>query len=185
MSHDEKLVEQVKGNQSFATPIRRSEKKDAIPYMWKAHVQPISSEEDCVFYPLEFLDYSSAGVSESVVQNTDFMMDISQALLNMGLSDLFGVSLLHRSYVTLAENEAVLETSNDKHRRLNFAAISRNNLLEMQDTTQTLWSFKLASDGSCGGHSCSGHTDCSGHCIHCSNHCGNHCGDHSDYDGES
>ena len=85
MSHDEKLVEQVKENRSFATPIRRSEKKDAIPYMWKAHVQPASSEEDCVFYTLEFLDYPSTGVSESVVQNTDFMMDLSQALLNMGL----------------------------------------------------------------------------------------------------
>jgi hypothetical protein len=176
MTPDEKLVEQIEGYRSFATPVKRTEKVNAVPYMWKVQQERDGNGHE--FYPLEFVDSVDAESWTAVIQNESFLSDIAKALSDLNVIDLFGVSILHRDHIKLAEGETVIETSNEKERKLNFAAVVRNDIPQDMTVTRTLWSFatldKQFSSGECG-HS--DNDDC-GHwgseCAHCG-HCG-HCG---------
>jgi hypothetical protein len=173
MTPDEKLVEQIEGDRSFAKPVKHTEKVNAVPYMWKAQEDLVLS--DYVFYPLEFVDSADTESWTAVIQNKSFLSDIAKALSDLNVIDLFGVSILHRDHIKLAEGETVIETSNEKKRKLNFAAVSRSSISPKIEVTQTLWSFSKLGDGRCGGHSCSGHLDCEGHCYaHETTTCGMH-----------
>jgi len=151
LSHDERLVERFIGNRSFAVPLNVDEAVRAVPYTWKA-VKNFDSE-GWNFYPLEFVECPESIFFEKVTQNEAFFADMANELSEMGVTDVFGVSILHRSAIKLAEGEILLETSNKQERRLNFSAVSKNKI----ESTQTLWAFKPSEDGACGQHECGNH----------------------------
>jgi hypothetical protein len=161
MSHDEMLVERFTGDRSFAVPLKRNEGICAVPYMWKA-VRHLESES-WIFYPLEFVECSDDESFKTVTQNEAFFADIAGALSSLGVADVFGVSLLHREAIRLAEGDTILETSNGRERRLNFQGVSKEKLSTELDLTRTLWAFN-SSDG----YTCNRHDDCGRHgCAHC------------------
>lgn len=164
MSDDEMLVERFIGERSFAVPLSESESIRAVPYMWKAVKH--SESESWVFYPLEFVECPDDKLFETVTQNEVFFADMANVLSNLGVTDVFGVSVLHREAIRLTEDHTILENSNGRERRLNFQGVSKEKLSTELDLTRTLWAFN-SSDG----YTCNRHDDCSGHgCAHCEGH---------------
>ena len=162
LSDNERLVEEFEGNNAYVKPT--AEYGDAIPYMWKVEQNQISGE--WVWFPLEFVRVTeavSAAVERSaaVVNNSEFLNEIAAKLSELGMTGMFGISILHRDAIKVAEGEILVESTDDAARVLTLSAVSRENV-DRTNLTQTLWQFPNA-EGFEVGAMCS-------HCTHCT-HC--------------
>ncbi|MEG4283649.1 glycerol-3-phosphate ABC transporter substrate-binding protein [Microcoleus sp. A006_D1] len=162
LSNNERLVEEFDGNNAYVKPT--AEYGDAIPYMWKVEQNQISGE--WVWFPLEFVRVTeavSAAVerSKAVVNNSNFLNEIAGKLSQLGMTGMFGISILHRDAIKVAEGEILVESTDDAARVLTFSSVPRQNV-DRTTLTQTLWQFPNA-EGFEVGAMCS-------HCTHCT-HC--------------
>ncbi|TAF50707.1 MAG: glycerol-3-phosphate ABC transporter substrate-binding protein [Oscillatoriales cyanobacterium] len=140
LSDNERLVEEFDGNNAYVKPT--AEYGDAIPYMWKVEQNQASGE--WVWFPLEFVR-----VTEAV------------KLSELGMTGMFGISILHRDAIKVAEGEILVESTDDEARVLTLSSVPRQNV-DRTTLTQTLWQFPNA-EGFEVGAMCS-------HCTHCT-HC--------------
>lgn len=165
LSDNERLVEVFEGNNAYLQPT--AEYSDAIPYMWKVERNETSGES--VWFPLEFVRVTeavSAAVerSEAVVNNSEFLNEIADKLSELGMTNMFGISILHRDAIQVAEGEILVESTDDEARILTLSSVPRQDV-DSVTLTQTLWQFPHA-EGFEVGAMC---THCS-HCTHCT-HC--------------
>lgn len=141
LSAEERLVEEFEGNNSYIKPT--TEYSDAIPYMWKVEPSQVSGE--LVWFPLEFVRNTkqvAAAVerSEAVVNNQDFLKAMAAKLSELGLSNMFGISILHRDAIKIAEGEILVENTDDEGRFLKFSSVPKPEV-DPATLTQTLWQF--------------------------------------------
>lgn len=162
LSDNERLVEEFEGNNAYIKPT--ADYSDAIPYMWKVERNPTSGE--LVWFPLEFVrvtEAMSAAIqrSEAVVNNSGFLNEIADKLSELGTINMFGISILHRDTIKVAEGEILVESTDDEARVLTFSSVPRQDI-DPATLTQTLWQFPNT-EGFEVGALCS-------HCTHCT-HC--------------
>ncbi|WP_293338838.1 glycerol-3-phosphate ABC transporter substrate-binding protein [Microcoleus sp. CAWBG58] len=162
LSDNERLVEEFDGNNAYVKPT--ADYGDAIPYMWKVEQNQASGE--LVWFPLEFVRVTeavSAAVERSaaVVNNSEFLHEIAGKLSELGMTGMFGISILHRDAIKVAEGEILVESTDDEARVLTLSSVPRQNV-DRTTLTQTLWQFPNA-EGFEVGAMCS-------HCTHCT-HC--------------
>ncbi len=162
LSPNERLVEEFQGNNSYIKPT--TDYEEAIPYMWK--VERDSTSGQWVWFPLEFVRGAEAAQttaerSEAVLNNHEFMSEIAAKLSELGLTSIFGIGILHRDAIQVAEGEILVESTDDEARVLTFASLPRP-AVDPTTLTQTLWQFPTA-QGYEVGSMCQ-------HCTHCT-HC--------------
>ena len=174
ISQDEILIRQFVGNTAYMRPLKAKDHKGAVPYLWKFD-RSTSGEG---FYPLEFVEYEprdqqDARVQvEMIAQSHGFLSDMADKLIELGLTDVFGiVSLYSRKPFSLKDGETLLELTDKPRRTLTLEPALQSKVRTM-DTTQTLWIFtppvKVAAQEWSG-------TECNNHCIsHCQRHCNGH-----------
>lgn len=156
LSAEERLVEEFEGNNSYIKPT--TEYSDAIPYMWKVEQNQVSGE--WVWFPLEFVrntEQVAAAVerSEAVVNNQEFLSAIAAKLSELGMTNMFGISILHRDAIKIAEGEILVENTDDEGRVLTFSSVPRPEV-DPTTLTQTLWQFPTVKG-----------VDVAGFCGHC------------------
>ncbi len=158
---EELLVEEFEGNHAYIRPT--AECADSLPYMWKLEQDKHSGES--TWTPLEFVRRTDAAeVAEraaTVAQNPTFLKELAEKLADLGVTNLFGFSVLHRETIHVAEGNILVESTDDDARVLMFSALPRTEV-DPKTLTQTLWKFSAE-----GG--VEGVTECS-HCTHCT-HC--------------
>lgn len=162
LADNERLVEEFEGNNAYVKPT--AEYSDAIPYMWKVEQNRVSGE--WVWFPLEFVRVTDAVAatlerSEAVVNNSEFLNEIASKLSELGMTEMFGISILHRDAIKISEGEILVESTDDEARVLTFSSVRREDI-DASTLTQTLWQFPHA-EGFEVGAMCS-------HCSHCT-HC--------------
>ncbi|MEG4111251.1 MULTISPECIES: glycerol-3-phosphate ABC transporter substrate-binding protein [unclassified Microcoleus] len=162
LADNERLVEEFDGHNAYVKPT--AEYGDAIPYMWK--VEKDRASGNWVWFPLEFVRVSeavSAAIkrSEAVVNNSEFLNEIAGKLSDLGMTDMFGISILHRDAIKVAEGEILVESTDDEARVLTLSSVPRQDV-DRATLTQTLWQFPN-DEGVEVGAMCS-------HCTHCT-HC--------------
>jgi hypothetical protein len=167
---NERLVEEFTEDSFSIKPIAVENQEQLIPYLWKAD-HPAGSNS-WQYYPLEFLKLSQSQEiiqqhSKTIIQHTKFLDDMAHQLFDLGLSQTFGITLLHRDCLALKPDEILVETTDEQNRILTCSPITKNKV-PSEDLTQTLWSFTLYSS-----------VNTLGQCImHCNSHCNGHCVGH-------
>ena len=173
LSANERLVEEFEGNNSYIKPT--TEYSDAIPYMWKVEQSQASGE--WVWFPLEFVrntEQVAAAVerSEAALNNQEFLNAIAAKLFELGIANIFGISILHRDAIKIAEGEILVENTDDEGRFLKFSSVPRPEV-DPATLTQTLWQFPTVESfevaGLCGHctHSPKAEIEVVGLCGHC------------------
>ena len=158
LSNEEKLIRHVLKNKILISPKVHIE---AIPYMWTF----VEGE----IFPVEFLEESSITSSfklkvESLYQGSEFLLNFNKKLVELGVDNLFGLSLIPHSLFSFEENEELIETEDFTSRELLISVIKKDELKKIE-STKTLWAFSKKKEGL----DCTVH--CVVHCMHCAVHC--------------
>lgn len=157
----EVLVETQSVGESHLKPQSWTSDEALVPYMWKVTTR-------CEVFPLEFVqaDEDKSRKTAFVLSNSAFLADLTRTILELGLEDVAGFSVLHRDHLTDID-PSTLELTNDQLRKLVVLPMSKTDrppqdFLKSDDseTVRTMWTFRKKSDEI---HEC-------GHCWHC-NHC--------------
>ena len=101
-------------------------------------------------------------LSVPVLNNRDFLGEMANKLIDLGLTETFGLSLLHREDIPRAEGELLVETTDEQARLLLFSVVARG-VFDPDRLTQTLWKF---SDETASVTECN-HCNHCWHCTHC------------------
>jgi hypothetical protein len=166
LSPNERLVEGYLGDKRCCRPKDVANCLGVLPYMWK--VTPNYGAE-WRYHPLEFFPSTDerlnfSDLTNRVLSNDVFLTEMASKLMELELTDMFGISILHRTSIPLSQNEILVETTNEASRTLLFSAMVRDNIPPQTVLTKTLWRFD-----------CDVHREqACGHCVHCSSHCA-HC----------
>lgn len=162
LAETERLVEEFADNHAYIKPT--TDCTDLLPYMWKVEQD---QTQQWHWVPLEFVrrtDAVTAAVERAaaVADNPAFLQDLAAKLAELGMTERFGFSILHRDAIQVAPGEILVESTDDDARVLTFSALPRTDV-DPTTLTQTLWQFPGES-GMVVGAECSHCT----HCTHCS-----------------
>ena len=154
---DELLLESLAPTGSITAPAALTE-SGIVPYLWKVER---GDQGQKAWYPLEFVrvDGHTADAvrqAERLERQTDFLAAMADAIISLGVSNLFGITTLHRS-VMLNDPDAIAHETTDRiNRKLTLVSLPR---ADHDPTTgfETVWSFVPS-----GGSEVEG--DCKGHC---------------------
>lgn len=163
LGSDELLVETIEQDAATIRPAAMSMLSDTIPYMWRL----MGLDDGSIrWVPLEFVRKQSVEAShvEFVTQlstATDFFASFTDRLLSLGVANVFGLALHHRSRIQFDRSAlALLETDNISERALSIRPVPRERSASA-DWTQTLWRFPsvggVLTDSECDQHGCAGH----------------------------
>jgi hypothetical protein len=174
LNSHERLVEEFVDNKFYIKPCAEGNLSEITPYLWKA--EPNQDLGECNYFPLEFAHVNDdtlkiKEVVESVTGNHKFLAEMATKLSELGLADTFGIAVLHRDSIKLAEGEIVVETTDESARILTCSSAVQASI-DSDKLTQTLWQF-TPDESLKGAAACIGHNKCShcvGHCLHCLNH---------------
>ncbi|MBD2303175.1 glycerol-3-phosphate ABC transporter substrate-binding protein [Nostoc sp. FACHB-190] len=156
----ERLVENFQDGKFYSRPVKYNNELCLVPHTWKLE---ILSNNVFNWYPLEF-GYRN-NLDLPIIDNLDFFVEMSLTLSTLNMEDTFGVTVLHRDFITLDRDEILIETSDDSQRVLIVSSVKKSIVDKDKDLlTQTIWKF---SSNNLEHH-------CSGHCHHCNQHC-HHC----------
>jgi hypothetical protein len=108
-----------------------------------------------------------------------FFCELAERLAELNLLDVFGVVRRNICNIPIADDELLVERTDEANRLLTLKPEHRSEL-NIDELTETSWSFTPVEDipdlnvtAVCKG------THCTGHCIsHCKGHCQGHCIDH-------
>jgi hypothetical protein len=170
----ERLVEKFVDNKFYIKPWAEENCSEITPYLWKAESNHESEEWN--YFPLEFAHINDdtakiKEIAESVTTNHEFLAEMAAKLSELGLADTFGIAVIHRDSIELAEGEIVVETTDETARILTCSATFQASI-DPDKLTQTLWTF-TPNESLKGARACIAHDKCShciGHCVHCINH---------------
>ena len=142
---NERLVRKSIDNIHYVRPQIQESCDCLIPYLWK--VGQNYSLGQWSYYPLEFVDITSIEVvgkdlSESVMKNQEFLSDMAAKLSDLGLTDIFGIIIVHPIVTGLDEEKSLFEMTNN-HTRTNMCLLTSTKTLEQETATPTIWSFRL------------------------------------------
>lgn len=147
----ERLVRSYHDNRATMKPLTDSVYRP--PYIWQLEDLPSGLQG---LRPLEFLDPSGGTISESVViagymleNSPDFVEEFGANLVRLGLDRTFGLIALNSDWITLAEDEILVETTDFKARRLTLSPFKRAEISDLDELTETVWSFKVDTDLLC------------------------------------
>lgn len=162
----ERLAEEFAEDKIYISPCTEAYTENLTPYMWK--LQNCDQTNQLTWYPLEFvhpnsIDHNNATELATALYNkNEFLDEMAETLAKMNLSDVFGISTLHRS-ILVHEDEIRLETTDHDLRTLTISAISTKDV-NFDALTETSWSFTASADFEVSGM-------CSTHCFfHCQGH---------------
>ncbi len=170
----ERLVEEFVDNQFHIKPCTEGNCSEMTPYLWKA--EPNQESGDWNYFPLEFAHANHEmlkvkDVAKSVTSNHEFLAEMATKLSELGLTDIFGIAIIHRDLIQLDEGEIIVETTDEAGRTLTCSATVQASI-DQDKLTQTLWTFTL-NESIKGAAACFLHNSCSHcvrHCLHCLNH---------------
>jgi hypothetical protein len=143
-------------------------------YLWKVEAAQQSGTWN--YFPLEFArvnhdTHKIKDAAELVTSNHEFLAEMATKLLELGLADIFGIAIIHRDLIKLAEGEIIVETTDDAARTLTCSATVQASI-NPDKLTQTLWTFE-PNEPVKGATACYIHNNCRHcvrHCLHCINH---------------
>jgi len=148
----ERLVETKGDYFSFIQPKTYSEvspcDQKEVPYIWKLGDQKLG-ERPNIFYPLEFTEINEADkeLVERLSSDSVFLGEIGRKLGELGLINIFGLTIAHRYHITRIDGTS-MEYTDEKRRILHIVPTSRAPVdQEMQgiydihdvDEIQTSW----------------------------------------------
>ena len=170
----ERLVEDFVDNQFLIQPQIEADCPDVAAYLWKVEATQKSGTWN--YFPLEFsrVNHDTRQIkdaAESVTSNHKFLAEMATKLSELGLADIFGIAIIHRDLIKLAEGEIIVETTDDAARTLTCSATVQASI-DLDKLTQTLWTFE-PNEPVKGATACYIHNNCRHcvrHCLHCINH---------------
>ena len=168
INSDEVLLRKVIRNCAVTSPTSFL-KKQLIPYMWK-----IDGNFDSEHYNLCPLEFVMPNVNSTVIKRiasinkilyskADFLFEFANKLIELKLTNAFGISILNSCFLTKSMDETFLETTNEGLKKLTLKPTNREVLIN--ETIQTQWIFTPSN--STAGTACThcSHGNC-GHCFH-------------------
>lgn len=172
----ERLVEDFVDNQFLIQPRIEADCSDVTAYLWKVEAAQQSGTWNWNYFPLEFArvnheTHNIKEAAESVTSNHEFLAEMATKLSELGLADIFGIAIIHRGLIKLAEGEIIVETTDDASRTLTCSATVQASI-DPDKLTQTLWTFEPNKPVK-GATACYIHNNCRHcvrHCVHCINH---------------
>lgn len=140
LHEDERFVWELSSNVWCAEPKRIAE-SNLVPINWGVGI----SENIPCLYSLEFCIMDDRHGSEflassNLLLNSDFIKDFTETVVDMGVENLFGLSLLQTRSHFNQMNTTVLEQS-DLSRRITKAWVIPKNNLKNNSGGVTLWNF--------------------------------------------
>lgn len=146
---NELLLKDYINNKSLTQPSLMENDQNAVPYMWKLHWNSVSG--DFSFFPLEFMRPSEKShiakiQSDTVLNSNDFLFDFANKILDLELTELFGIATLHDdSMLDVKKNEFLSESTDFENRILTIQPLSSTDH-NMNRSTETLWRFTISED---------------------------------------
>ncbi|MEA5573493.1 hypothetical protein [Calothrix sp. UHCC 0171] len=170
LSPHERLIESVGDDKVYINPVAKVNEREIIPYLWKlsSGINGENCTQNLSWFPLEF-QYKSVAQSddinavESLAANSNFLKEIAIKLQDFGVENVFGLSILHREAIAIAEGEILVETTDHEKRCFTLAAVNSSEVCK-QELTETLWYFTTEENLGIA-------SQCNSHCIqHCFGH---------------
>lgn len=162
LSANEILVEVVGKNKSDSQPVFYDNQSNLMPHTWKVHKL---TDGSLTLYPLEFVDSSNNNFNSVItVSDLEFFRHIASKLSKLKMTETFGITMLHRDDISIAEDEILVESSNNIERLLTVVPVKKGEI-DLLTVTKTTWKFSPGANNK-------SISLCIGHCIKC---CKGHC----------
>ena len=134
---DERLIERFDKNQTQIKPRMVKDHTAIIPYLWKT--------DGADWYPLEFclshqIPAAVVELSRNITTHKDLLSQLAVYLNRLNLTDVCGLTLLHRQAIRLRPCQLLVETTHSPARTLIWAAHDEHEFAE-QDLFPTTWQF--------------------------------------------
>lgn len=135
---NERLIERFDKNQTQIRPRLIKDDTTVIPYFWKT--------DGTAWYPLEFclrsqVPADTVKLADNLSAHDDLLGQLAGLLSRLNLTDVYGLTLLHRQAIKLRPAELLIETTHSPARRLVWAAHNQHEFAE-QDLYPTVWQFQ-------------------------------------------
>jgi hypothetical protein len=174
---DERLVRTIKAQAKtvFIGPSNRS--RDVVPYLWKTQ---LASKKTWSLSPLEYVVKGEGRDSTNIdfQKYSEFLSEFSEHLSELRLHNIFGIATMNILSIPCKEDELRVETT-DSDKRLLTVKIESRGSVELEELTETFWTFlpndiiEINGVLKCIGTHCKFH--CKSHCVaHCQSHCTKH-----------
>jgi len=136
--NEECLVEKTTQDGTFhINPFAKDFEQAIVPYTWKAIKAQDSQGHN--WYPVEFISETSVdGLDVLPMQNQQFLNEVADRLDELGLTEVFGLSLLHRA-IDERSDSIYVEVTDKAARTLTISMFPKHEIDER--FTQTLWYF--------------------------------------------
>lgn len=160
----ERLVEIIQADRTVTRPVDAQGATDAIPYLWKA----VEDKHGRLSWtPIEYVASSTladdAAAQWKRIESSDgFLSELATRLKELDLTDVFGISTLHRGSVLPDKEHVLLERSDLMERTLTLTAMHHSELQPDRDM-ETVWDFRRDSNGVAA-------NKCRNACLHVNNH---------------
>lgn len=149
---EERLIERIEGGRSITTPSVPSE-KNIIPHTWQLSL--INGK--VVALPMEFIETNSSTFTEedyAALLNGEFLTEYYNALANMGLENVLGLTLHHRDALKGSEHAHLDEKSSIARRE---SVLTSSVESWEPGTIPTAWDFRKENFIT---HTCGGRWTC-------------------------
>ena len=128
----ERLVEKFYGNYTQVIPLRLRQGWKVAPYLWKLEYDQ--------WYPIEFCQLSLLPPDFSLARFSDCLQHLAEHLTLLRLTNLLGITVLHRCIIKLQRDELLVEQCEPQTRRLTWSGMT-SNLAPTTKLTPTVWQF--------------------------------------------
>jgi hypothetical protein len=167
LTDDEIIVRKVNVKRRIVNMFPKKDQKDAVAYLWRASPAKPNGWE---FFPLEFLGTATEKTASpgTMDELAPFFHDLAETLADLDLLDVFGVGTTNIRDVQIAENEIMIETTDEAKRRLTVKPYLQSDV-KMENLTETFWMFRPEEYS----NELEAALECKGQ--HCNRHCTSHC----------
>lgn len=144
---DERLVETFHDNKAYIKPVEASSEIGLTPFTWRLAQ---SSEGEWNWYPFEFVQTSVAAPStiqkERILrEHTAFLQEFTATVVEYGMQDVLGISLVHRE-VVVGPNQTIVESLDSDTRTLKFEVHNQDEFSSGTHLIPTFWKFNQVGD---------------------------------------
>ncbi len=131
----ERLVEKFYDydNYTQAIPVRLRQGWKVAPYLWKL--------EHDQWYPIEFCQPSLLPPDFSLARFSDCLQHLAEQLTLLRLTNLLGITVLHRHIIKLQRDELLVEQCDPQARMLRWSGMTSNLVAPTTKLTPTVWQF--------------------------------------------
>jgi hypothetical protein len=163
LSENERLVETIQSDCTITHPVGAEDAAETVPYLWKV----VESEGLISWKPLEFVTraLTTDDASDQLARlagSEGFLAELARRLVELELTDVFGICTLHRSALLTDDEHVLLERTDAVARHLTLIPILHSELNSERDM-ETVWAFHHDAQGRAA-------SNCRNACVHVNNH---------------